>query len=89
MIHLIWAIIVGIVVGLLARLLLPGADPMGLIATAVVGIVGSLIGGVLGMLIRKPVPGAVFHPAGFLMSIIGAIVLLLILRHVNLPMLHS
>lgn len=89
MIHVIWSIIVGIVVGLIARLLLPGVDPMGLIATAIVGIVGSLIGGMLGMLIKKPAPGASFHPAGFLMSIIGAIILLLILRHLDLPMLHG
>ncbi|MGA9333242.1 MAG: GlsB/YeaQ/YmgE family stress response membrane protein [Rudaea sp.] len=89
MIHLVWSIIVGILVGLIARFLLPGADPMGLIATAAVGIVGSLIGGVLGMLIKKPAPGATFHPAGFLMSIVGAIVLLLILHHVNLPILHG
>ena len=89
MFHLIWSIIVGIVVGLIARLLLPGVDPMGLIATAIVGIVGSLIGGALGMLIKRPAPGSAFHPAGFFMSIVGAIVLLLILRHFPLPILHG
>jgi uncharacterized membrane protein YeaQ/YmgE (transglycosylase-associated protein family) len=69
-------------VGLIARAILPGADHMGLIATTVVGVVGSILGGYLGHLIRKPEPGAKFHPAGFFMSLIGAIVLLLVLRFV-------
>ena len=80
MLHVIWSIIVGFVAGLLARAVTPGADQMGLIATTIVGIVGSLIGGFIGRLIHKPEPDAKFHPAGFLMSIVGAIVLLLILR---------
>jgi cold shock CspA family protein/uncharacterized membrane protein YeaQ/YmgE (transglycosylase-associated protein family) len=80
MIHLIWSVIVGFFVGLIARAVLPGADHMGFIATTVVGIVGSLVGGVIGHLIKRPEPGAKFHPAGFVLSIVGAIVLLLFLR---------
>ncbi len=80
MFHLIWSVIVGFVVGLIARAVLPGADQMSFLATTVVGIVGSLIGGIIGNLIKKPEPGAKFHPAGFGMSIVGAIVLLLLLR---------
>ncbi len=80
MFHLIWSVIVGFVVGLIARAVLPGADQMGFLATTAVGIVGSLIGGVIGNFIKKPEPGAKFHPAGFVMSIIGAIILLLLLR---------
>ena len=80
MLHFIWSVIVGFVVGLIARALLPGADHMGMIATTGVGIVGSLIGGFIGRVIRRPEPGAKFHPAGFLMSIVGAIVLLFLLR---------
>ena len=83
MLHVIWSIIVGFVAGLIARAVTPGADQMGFIATTVVGIVGSLIGGFIGRLINKPEPDAKFHPAGFLMSIVGAIVLLLILRLVR------
>jgi len=45
-----------------------------------VGIVGSLIGGFIGRLISKPDPDSKFHPAGFLMSLVGAIVLLLLMR---------
>jgi uncharacterized membrane protein YeaQ/YmgE (transglycosylase-associated protein family) len=83
MFHIISYLVVGFVVGLIARAILPGADHMGLIATTVVGIVGSIVGGYLGHLIRKPEPGAKFHSAGFVMSIVGAMVLLLVLRFVR------
>ncbi|HKF43028.1 MAG TPA: GlsB/YeaQ/YmgE family stress response membrane protein [Thermoanaerobaculia bacterium] len=80
MLHLLWSIIIGFVVGWIARAVLPGADTMGFLATAIVGIVGSLVGGLIGRMIRKPEPGAAFHPAGFLMSIVGAVVVLLLWR---------
>ena len=78
--HILWSIIVGFVVGLCARALLPGADHIGLPLTIVVGIAGSWLGGFLGSLISKPAEGAKFHPAGFLMSIVGAIVVLYAFR---------
>ncbi len=81
MFHQIWSIIVGFIVGLIARALIPGAEHMGFWMTAIIGIVGSLIGGVIGNLISRPPAGSKFHAAGFLMSIVGAIVLLLILRY--------
>jgi uncharacterized membrane protein YeaQ/YmgE (transglycosylase-associated protein family) len=81
--HLIWSLITGFVVGLIARALLPGADKMGLIATTLIGIVGSVVGGLIGRLIKKPEPGASFHPAGFLMSIVGAIVVLILWRMIS------
>ena len=80
MLHIIWSVIVGFLAGLIARAVLPGIDHMGIIATTVVGIVGSVIGGFIGRLISTPERDAKFHPAGFLMSIVGAIVLLVILR---------
>ena len=80
MFHVLWFIIVGFFAGLIARAVMPGADHMGFFATTAVGIVGSLLGGFIGNAIKKPAPGSKFHPAGFIMSIIGAIVLLLILR---------
>ena len=80
MLHLIWSVIVGFFVGLIARAVVPGVDHIGFIATTAVGIVGSVIGGFIGGLIKRPEPGAKFHPAGFLMSIVGAVVLLLALR---------
>ena len=75
-------IIVGFIVGLLARWLYPGAIPMGFWGTALVGIIGSLVGGVIGgILFRRP--GGGFHPAGLILSIIGALVVLWIyLRYV-------
>jgi uncharacterized membrane protein YeaQ/YmgE (transglycosylase-associated protein family) len=81
--HVLWSIITGFVVGLIARALLPGNDKMGFIATVVVGILGSLVGGFLGSLISKPAPGSKFHPAGFFMSVICAIGLLLLWRFVG------
>ncbi len=78
--HLLWSLIVGFVVGLIARAVVPGADKMGLILTTVLGIVGSLVGGFLGGLVSKPAQGSKFHPAGFFLSIIGAIAVLLVWR---------
>ncbi len=83
MLHIIWSIIVGFVIGLIARAVVPGAQHMGFLATAILGILGSLLGGLLGRLISRPKEGAAFHPAGFLMSIVGAIVLLMIWTHVR------
>jgi uncharacterized membrane protein YeaQ/YmgE (transglycosylase-associated protein family) len=78
--HLLWSLITGFVVGLIARAVLPGNDRMGFIATMLVGIGGSIVGGLVGRVIKKPEQGAAFHPAGFLMSLVGAIVLLLLWR---------
>ena len=76
MLHIIWYIIVGFVVGLVARAVMPGAQAMGLIMTTLLGIVGGIVGGFIGRLFSKPEPGAAFHPAGFIMSVIGAIIVL-------------
>ena len=46
--------------------------------TAILGIVGSLVGGLIGRLISRPPEGSKFHPAGFFLSLLGAVVLLLI-----------
>ncbi len=78
--HILWSVIVGFVVGLLARAVLPGADRLGFIMTAILGIAGSFVGGFLGSLISKPQAGSMFHPAGFFLSIVGAVVLLLLWR---------
>jgi len=83
MLHVMWSIVTGFVVGLIARALLPGADQMGLVATTAVGIVGSLLGGFAGRLIKKPEPGTAFHPAGFVMSLVGAVVVLLLWRMIR------
>ncbi len=66
----------GFFVGLIARALLPGAQHMGFLATAALGIVGSFVGGFIGSLISKPQEGSMFHPAGFFLSIVGAVIVL-------------
>ena len=83
MLHLIWSIIIGFIVGLIARAIMPGADQMGFWMTSIIGIGGSLVGGLIGMVIKRPAPGAAFHPAGFLLSIIGAMILIYAMRHVH------
>ncbi|RDS86631.1 GlsB/YeaQ/YmgE family stress response membrane protein [Dyella psychrodurans] len=82
MFHIIWSIIVGFIVGVIARWIVPGAEHYGFIMTTVVGIVGSIIGGFIGTLFNKPAPGQKFHTAGFLMSIVGAVILLFLLRFI-------
>jgi uncharacterized membrane protein YeaQ/YmgE (transglycosylase-associated protein family) len=78
MLHIIWSIIVGFIVGLIARAIVPGTQHMGFILTGILGIVGSLVGGLIGQLISRPPEGSKFHPAGFFLSLLGAVVLLVI-----------
>ena len=80
--NFIWWIIIGLIAGALARLLMPGRDPMGIIATIVLGIVGSLVGGLVSMAIWGNSTSG-FQPAGLLLSVLGAIVVLLIWRMVK------
>jgi len=76
MLHIIWSIIVGFIVGWIARAVLPGAQHLGFILTTLLGIGGSIVGGLIARLFSKPAPGSAFHPAGFILSILGAIILL-------------
>jgi uncharacterized membrane protein YeaQ/YmgE (transglycosylase-associated protein family) len=76
MLHILWSIIVGFVVGLIARAVMPGVQHMGFILTTLLGIGGSFVGGLIGRLISKPKEGAKFHPAGLILSLLGAIILL-------------
>lgn len=71
--EIIWTIIVGFFVGLLARLFMPGRDDLGLLMTTALGVLGALAGGWLGRLLGMYDPN---EPAGIFMSIIGAMVLL-------------
>jgi uncharacterized membrane protein YeaQ/YmgE (transglycosylase-associated protein family) len=76
MLHIIWSIIVGFIVGLIARAIMPGVQGMGFIMTTLLGIGGSIVGGLIGRLFSRPAPGSSFHAAGFIMSLIGALLLL-------------
>jgi uncharacterized membrane protein YeaQ/YmgE (transglycosylase-associated protein family) len=74
-------LIVGLIAGAIARLLVPGRDPMGILATIALGVVGSFIGGFVENLLQYHTLSVHnFHPAGLIGSIIGAIALLLLLR---------
>jgi uncharacterized membrane protein YeaQ/YmgE (transglycosylase-associated protein family) len=66
-------IVFGLIVGALAKLVMPGRDPGGIIVTIVLGIVGALLGGWLGRAIGLYGPG---ESAGFVMALIGALILL-------------
>ena len=72
---IIGTIIVGFIVGLLARFFYPGAINLGFWMTTLLGIAGSVVGGFISSLIWRS-PDGRFHPAGWIMSIIGAILLL-------------
>lgn len=73
--HIIGMIIVGFIVGLLARWIYPGAVQMGFWMTVALGIGGSLVGGIVSNLFWKSADGT-FHPAGWFLSLIGALTLL-------------
>ena len=76
MLHILWSIILGFIAGFFAKHLM-GAQ-FGFIATSLLGIIGSVIGGLIARLFSKPRDGDLFHPAGLLLSIIGAVVALFI-----------
>ena len=76
MLHIIWSIIVGFLIGFIARALMPGVQHLDFIMTSLLGIGGSIVGGLIGRLFSSPPPGAPFHPAGIFMSIVGAMLLL-------------
>ncbi|MDO4704929.1 MAG: GlsB/YeaQ/YmgE family stress response membrane protein [Comamonadaceae bacterium] len=72
---IIWTILIGLVVGLIARALKPGRDALGWVMTAVLGIAGSFFASFVGQQLNFYAPG---EPAGFVASVLGAIVLLIL-----------
>jgi uncharacterized membrane protein YeaQ/YmgE (transglycosylase-associated protein family) len=75
--HILWSLIIGLVVGAVAKLLIPGRDPGGIIITNLLGIAGSLVATFLGQALGWYQQG---QAAGFIMSVLGAILLLSIYR---------
>ena len=75
MFHLIWVAVIGLVAGAVAKLLMPGKDPGGIFITMLLGIAGAFLGTWLGRAIGHYGPD---QSAGFLMSIVGAVILLAI-----------
>ena len=75
--NIVYIIIIGFVIGVIARFLLPGRDAMGFIITTVVGVAGALLAHYVGQSMGWYAEG---QPAGFIASVIGAMALLLVLR---------
>ena len=73
--HLLWVCIIGLIVGVVAKFLMPGRDPGGFIITILLGIAGSFVGTWIGRALGFYQEGAT---AGFIMSVIGAMILLFV-----------
>jgi len=75
--HFLWQVIIGLIIGIVAKLLMPGRDPGGFIITAILGIAGSVIATYIGQALGWYAEGG---GAGFIMSVLGAMLLLWIYR---------
>jgi len=73
--HIIGQILAGLVIGILAKLAMPGRDPGGIIVTALIGMAGALVGTFVGRALWGPA-----YAAGWIMSILGAVALLALYR---------
>jgi uncharacterized membrane protein YeaQ/YmgE (transglycosylase-associated protein family) len=81
---IIYLLVIGVVAGYLARLLVPGPDPMGFWATVALGIVGSFVGGFLGYIIfNEDFDEGGLQASGIIGSLVGAVIALLIYRAVR------
>ena len=80
MLHIIWVIIIGAVVGLIAKLLVPGRDPGGFIVTPLIGIGGAVVATYLGQFLHLYEPG---QNAGFIGAVVGSVIILLIYRFIR------
>lgn len=77
MVSILGWILFGIIVGAVAKFLMPGKDPGGLVITMLLGIAGAFVGGFLGQALGLYEPG---QPVGFIMATLGAILLLFVYR---------
>ena len=77
MLHLLWEAIIGLIVGAIAKFLMPGKDPGGIWITMLIGVAGSLLASFLGRAVGWYQSG---QSAGFIMSVVGALILLVIYR---------
>jgi uncharacterized membrane protein YeaQ/YmgE (transglycosylase-associated protein family) len=78
----VWMAVIGFVVGLIARAILPGRQSMGILLTIALGIAGSFAAGFAGQSLGWYAPG---QPAGFIASVVGAMVLLFIVSRLKGP----
>ncbi len=77
---IIWTILIGFIVGIVAKFLMPGRDPSGFFITAIIGVVGSVIATFLGQALGFYRPG---ESAGFIAAVLGSIILLFLYRMVT------
>lgn len=90
LLFIIGIIVIGLIAGYVARAVVPGPDPMGVGATLVLGLVGSLIGGFLGwFLFGKDSSDGALQVSGLFGSVVGAVIALLIYRSVNRSRVHG
>jgi uncharacterized membrane protein YeaQ/YmgE (transglycosylase-associated protein family) len=82
MMQLVWMLIVGLVVGAIARFIMPGSEQLGILLTAVLGVAGSFVGGFIARIFSKPADGAIVNPAGLILSVVGAMILLYVMGKV-------
>jgi uncharacterized membrane protein YeaQ/YmgE (transglycosylase-associated protein family) len=75
--HILGVLLIGLVIGILARIITPGPNPRGIIVTIVIGIVGAVLATYGGQALGLYAQG---EPAGFIGSVVGAVVLLVLLR---------
>ena len=75
--QILWMLIIGLIVGAIAKFIMPGKDPGGIIVTMLIGVAGSLIAGFVGRALGWYAAG---ESAGFIASVVGAILLLIIYR---------
>lgn len=81
-------ILIGLLAGLIARAIIPGRQAMGLLTTTLLGMVGSLLGGLIGSLFSRE-PAFTLRPAGILMSVLGAVVVLLLWGYGSRRRVHA
>jgi len=74
---ILWMLIIGLIVGAIAKLIMPGKDPGGIIVTMIIGVAGALLAGFLGRSMGWYSEG---EAAGFIASVVGAIILLILYR---------
>jgi uncharacterized membrane protein YeaQ/YmgE (transglycosylase-associated protein family) len=79
---IIWILLIGLVIGAIAKLLMPGRDPGGCIITMLIGIAGAFVASFLGQKLGWYAPG---EPSGFIASVVGAMLLLLLYRLIVRP----
>jgi uncharacterized membrane protein YeaQ/YmgE (transglycosylase-associated protein family) len=82
MLHLLWYIIIGFLAGFIAKWIMH--VPANWIGCIIIGLIGSIVGGFIARIFSKPAEGSPFHPAGLILSIIGAILILWVGQLVHL-----